>query len=88
MANKKSSAKRVRQTIKKTARNRAAKSRMQTAIRRYNEAVAAEDQNAIAERLQIALKVVDKTETKGVIHKNKAARLKSRLVKHYNSLNE
>lgn len=85
MPNTKSAAKRVRQTIKRTLRNRRVKSQIRTAIRRFEEA-AQEDLNLAEERLRQALKSLDKAASKGVIHRNKAARKKSRLTRRFNKL--
>lgn len=85
MPNTKSAAKRVRQTIKRTLRNRRVKSQIRTAIRKFEEA-AQEDLNLAEERLRQALKSLDKAASKGVIHRNKAARKKSRLTRRFNKL--
>jgi small subunit ribosomal protein S20 len=88
MANSKSAEKRVRQTIKRTARNKAVKSKFNTDIKRFEKAVInEEDKEVIEKRLKQAVKTIDRTATKGVIHKNKAARVKSRLMKKFNELN-
>jgi len=88
MANSKSAEKRVRQTIKRTARNKATKSKFNNDIKRFEKAVNnEEDKDVVEKRLRQAVKTIDKTAMKGVIHKNKAARVKSRLMKKFNELN-
>lgn len=83
MPNNQSAAKRVRQTLKRTMRNRVVKSQVKTAIRHFEDLLP-ENKTAAAEKLNIALITIDKAASKGVIHKNKAARQKSRLMKKFN----
>ncbi len=80
MANIKSQIKRNRQNEKRRLRNKAVRSDMRS---RTKTAVATAEAGAddAAEALRIALKRIDKAAAKGVIHKNQAARRKSRLVK-------
>ena len=75
MANIKSQIKRNRQTEKRNARNRAARSELRT---RTKNALAAEGEG---EELRLAIKALDKAAQKGIMHKNTAARKKSRLIK-------
>lgn len=85
MPNTKSAAKRVRQTEKRTLRNNIVKSQIRTAIRHFETALT--DNIADAEmRLQNAIKTIDKAASKGVIHRNNAARKKSRLTKRLNKI--
>ncbi len=86
MANIKSQIKRNRQNEKARLRNKAVKSSLKTAIRKYNEAVQAGD-NATAETLlRAASRQLDKAASKGVIHKNQAANRKSAIAKRYAAL--
>lgn len=80
MPNIDSAIKRVRTSEKANAQNNAQKSAMRTAIKKFEAAVAegSENQEAL---LQGAIKAIDQAATKGLIHKNKAARDKSRLMK-------
>ncbi|HEU5151870.1 MAG TPA: 30S ribosomal protein S20 [Iamia sp.] len=80
MANIKSQIKRNRQNEKRRLRNKAVRSEMRT---RTKAAVATAEAGSddAAEALRIALRRIDKAAAKGVIHKNQAARRKSRLVK-------
>ncbi|MFP4457125.1 MAG: 30S ribosomal protein S20 [Clostridia bacterium] len=88
MANSKSAEKRVRQTEKRTARNKAVRSKFNNEVKRFEEAVINEENKEVIEqRLQSAIKTIDKTAAKGIIHENKAARVKSRLMKKFNNLN-
>jgi len=80
MANKKSAEKRMRQTEKITARNRAHQSRVRTAVKKVRTAVEQGELETARELLPQTLRILDKTAQKGIIHKNAAARTKSRLV--------
>ncbi|MDY0067827.1 MAG: 30S ribosomal protein S20 [Steroidobacteraceae bacterium] len=79
MANIKSAEKRARQTVKRRARNMAARSRLRTAIKSVAHAVEAGDKAEAAAKLKAAVPVIDSAVTKGLIHRNKAARHKSHL---------
>jgi small subunit ribosomal protein S20 len=87
VANIKSQIKRNRQNEKRRLRNKAVRSEMRSRVK--GAAIAAEvgDEDA-SEFLRLALKRIDKAAAKGVIHKNQAARRKSRLVKRVNALSE
>ena len=84
MANILSAKKRIKLTQKQTARNRAIRSTYRTAIKRYEQALAANDIEKAQELLQVAISKIDWAASKGVIHKNEAARRKSRLTKRLN----
>lgn len=86
MPNIKSAIKRVQISKLQNAKNTAARSALKTAIRRFEEAVANNAENA-AETLQKASRALDKAAAKGLIHKNKAARKKSRMTKKYAQTN-
>ena len=79
MANNPSAKKRIRQTATKTESNRAHVSAMRTAVKRFRSAVEAGEAN-VEELFRLAAKEIDSA-TKGLIHKNKAARDKSRLAR-------
>ena len=79
MANHYSALKRARQTDKKTAANRANKSRLRTALRSLREAIAKGDKEAAKTAYNSTASIVDKGVQKGVLHKNTANRYKSRL---------
>ncbi|CZQ82448.1 ribosomal protein s20 [Trichococcus palustris] len=80
MPNIDSAVKRVRTSEKANLQNNAQKSAMRSAIKKF-EAAAAESAENSEELLKAAVKAVDVAASKGLIHKNKAARDKSRLVK-------
>ena len=86
MAHHKSAIKRIKQTIKKTARNRHASSTLKTYIKRVREAVESKDKDAAVAALKVAIPVIDSTATKGVIHSSTASRNVSRLTKLVNTL--
>jgi small subunit ribosomal protein S20 len=79
MANHVSSLKRARQTIEKTAVNRANKSKLRGTLRTLREALAAGDKKTIAGVYSATVSVLDKSVQKGVLHKNTASRYKARL---------
>ena len=81
MANHKSALKRVRITAKKNLRNRMITSRVKTALKSFDQALASDDQAAINAAYGTAVSTVDKAAAKGVIHKNAANRKKARLAK-------
>jgi len=82
----KSAKKRVKVTEKKTAQNKEWKLRLKDAIKNMEKAVEAGDKEAAAEQLKETKKVIDKAVTRNIIHKNNAARKKSRLTKMYNNM--
>jgi len=86
MANIKSSSKRVLLTQKATAKNKAAKSLMKTNIKKFDAAAAGGDHDAAEQAYRTAVKTVDRAATKGLIHKNKAARRKSTLTNKLNAM--
>lgn len=81
MANHKSALKRIKQTEKRTERNRHVRSTLRTFIKRVREAVAAKDANLAKEALAAAIPVIDTAASKGVIHSSNASRNVSRLTK-------
>jgi len=85
VAHSRSAKKRIETTRKRTEQNKRAKSALKTAIRRFEEAVHVDGQEQAREKLQKALVSIDKGASKGILHKNTAARRKSRLTKKFNS---
>ena len=79
MPNHKSSEKRVRQTARRTAVNKARRSELRSAVRKVEEALASGDKKAAAEALKAAEPIVMRGASKGVIHKNTGSRRISRL---------
>lgn len=86
MPNIKSAKKRVIISEKKTARNASAKSSLRTSVKKAKLAIANNDASS-AETLKAACIKLDKAAAKGLIHKNKAARTKSRMTKALNAAN-
>ena len=81
MPNIKSAKKRVLVTIKKNEENRALRSRMNTAIKKFNAAIETNRIEDAEKLLPETMSIIDKTVSKGVIHKNNAANKKSALAK-------
>lgn len=86
MANSKSAEKRHRQNIKRRERNRHHRSRMRTAIRRLRGHIAAGEAESAQALLGETLSLIDATVIKGVLHRNAAARYKSRLTRAVRAL--
>ncbi len=87
MPSHKSAEKRVRQNIKKREVNRRNRSSLRTQIKKLRAALASEDKNLSVELLIPTISLIDKSVNKGILHKNTAARYKSRLTSHVNELN-
>ncbi len=87
MANKKAAKKDILTNKRNKTRNTHFKSLMKTTIKNAVVAIENKDENAV-ETVKIALKQIDKTSSKGIIHKNQAARKKSKLAKKANSINK
>jgi small subunit ribosomal protein S20 len=79
MANHFSALKRARQTEKRTATNRANTSQLRGALRELRETLAKGDKSAAEKSYRSTVSALDKAIQKGVLHKNTAARYKSRL---------
>jgi small subunit ribosomal protein S20 len=86
MANHKSAEKRIRQTEKRTAINRARKSRVRTFVKKVETAIATGDKDAAQTALRLAQPELHRAATKGVLHKNTVARKLSRLALQVNAL--
>ena len=86
MAHSLSAKKRVRQSIKRRAINRARKSAIKTQIKRFEAALAGGDVKAVSEQLRLAVQQLDKVSSTSTMHKRTAARKKSRLAKRLNAL--
>ena len=84
MANHKSAIKRIRQTARRTARNRAAKSQLRTQLKKFRTAVDGQGEAAPAELLSSTEGLIDRSVRKGIIHRNKANRLKSSVARAAN----
>jgi small subunit ribosomal protein S20 len=79
MANSAQARKRARQAIKRRARNFSQRSELRTAIKSVRKAIAAGDKVAAQKVLSETMSTIDSIADKRIIHKNKAARHKSRL---------
>lgn len=79
MANIKSAKKRVLVTAKKNLRNRMIVSRVKTAVKSFDKALASDDKATVQAAYINAVSTVDKAAAKGVIHKNAANRKKAQL---------
>lgn len=79
MANTAQARKRARQSVARNMHNSSLRSMLRTAIKRVRSAIDTGDKAAAAEVLQKATSVIDRVADKNIIHKNKAARHKSRL---------
>ena len=87
MANHKSALKRARQNINRRTRNQSAKTRIKNVVKDVQTAVDENAKEAALEKLNIAKSVIDDTASKGIIHKNTAARRISRLTNRVNAIN-
>lgn len=86
MANHKSALKRDRQSKVRRMRNRVNKSKLKTAVGVVEQAIEAGSEEQAREALQNAASVIQKTASKGSIHKKTASRKVSRLTKRVNKL--
>lgn len=86
MANIKSAKKRILVTETKTARNKAIKSKVKTSIKKVEAAVAEKNVEAAQAALVNAVSDINKAASKGIYHKNNAARKVSHLAKAVNSI--
>lgn len=79
MAHHSSAIKRARQNEKRRARNRHQRSTLRTALKKYHDLLNAKDREAADKGYSMVQRAIDKAVTKGIIHRNAAARYKSRL---------
>lgn len=86
MANTRSALKRVRTSQKRRERNQSIKSRVRTMVRTFEEAVVSGESTVAAERFAQASSALDRAVSKGIVHKNMAARKKSRMASRLTSL--
>lgn len=86
MPNIASAKKRVRSNAKKTTVNTLVVASMRTAVKKFEKEVKAGNKEAASTNYNIAIQRVDKAMASGKVHKNKAARLKSRLTKMKNAM--
>ncbi|HWE94782.1 MAG TPA: 30S ribosomal protein S20 [Tepidisphaeraceae bacterium] len=86
MAHSLSAKKRIRQNLKSRARNRARKELVKIQLKSFNAAVTTGDLNKAETELRAVASRLDKVAAKGTLHKNTAARKRSRLAKRLNTL--
>jgi small subunit ribosomal protein S20 len=86
LANHKSAIKRAKQSELRRVRNRSRRTRMKHAIKSLEEALTSRNVEEAQSRLKEAISVIDRTASKGVIHKNHASRRISRLTQKVNAL--
>lgn len=86
MANSKSAEKRIRVAEQRRLRNRPFRSSARTLVKKAELAISAGDQSAAATAVLTATRTLDRVASKGIIHRNNAARRKSRLMKKFNEL--
>jgi small subunit ribosomal protein S20 len=79
VANIKSAKKRAKQAVVRNARNASQRSMLRTAVKKVLKAIEAKDSAGAAEAFNVAQPILDRYASRGLIHKNKAARHKSRL---------
>ena len=86
MANLKNAEKKIKQIAKKTEENIMLKSTVKNAIKNTDKAILAGDKEAAEKYLRAAIKSLDNAKVKGLVHKNKVDREKSRLAKKVNAM--
>lgn len=86
MANTKSAEKAARQALKRRGNNVAARSKLRTAIRDVTLAISSGEKDTAAASFKAAVPVIDSMVNKGLIHRNKAARHKSRLAERIRAM--
>jgi len=88
LANIKSAIKRNKQNEKRRERNRVFRGKARTSVKKARQAIEANNKEEARAKVLEAVKALDKAASKGVIHKNNAARRKSRLMKRLVKLEE
>jgi small subunit ribosomal protein S20 len=88
LANIKSAIKRNKQNEKKRIRNRVVRGSTRTFIKKAQTAIEAGEAKTSVDAVQVAISALDKAAAKGVIHKNNAARRKSRLMKRLSAVKQ
>lgn len=87
MANHKSAIKRIRSNERKRIRNRVYTTRTRSQVKKARLAISTDtDKDTAIAETRAAIRLLDKSANKGIIHANNAARRKSRLMKHLNAL--
>ena len=86
MANVKNAKKKIKQIIKTTKNHEQLKSTVKTAIKNTDKAVLAGDKEKAEKNLKLAIKSLDNAKSKGLVHRNKVDREKSRLTLKVNKM--
>ena len=86
MAKSKTPAKRARTAEENRIKNKSYKSKLKSTVKKYEVSLSAENVDAARENLLQVTSLIDKSVSKGILHKNTAARKKSALSKKYNNL--
>jgi small subunit ribosomal protein S20 len=86
VSNIKSAEKRAKLSQQRNARNNAVKSSLKTAVKRFEKAISEKNMEQARQTIVLAIRLIDKAVTKGIVHKNTAARKKSRLQRKINQL--
>ena len=86
MANVKNAVKKIKQINKTTLAHQQLKSTVKNSIKNTDKAVAANDKEKAEKYLKLAIKSLDNAKVKGLVHKNKVDRVKSRLTKKVNNM--
>jgi len=84
MANSRSALKRIKQSEKRRMRNKQVKTKVKNTIRSFISTLEEDNNEAAQQQIKVVGKMIDKAASKGVMHKNTAARKKSRLAKKLN----
>jgi len=86
MAQIKSAMKRIKTNEKARLRNKAVKTSLKTSLKNFHEAVETGEEEKATEAYTLAIKKLDQAVTKGIMHKNSAARKKSSIARSFNSM--
>lgn len=86
MAKSRTPLKRARNAEKSRLRNKSMKSKLKSSIKNYEASLTANDLDATRENLLQVTSLIDKGVSKGILHKNTAARKKSKLAKKFNNI--
>lgn len=86
MPNIKSAKKRVLVSKAENERNRAARSMLRTNVKKFETAAASGDKDAASSAAKVAVSTIDRSVSKGILHKNTAARKKSSIARKLSSL--
>ena len=86
MANHLQAKKRARQTVKRAMRNRHIRTTLRTYVKRVRTSIAASNRDEAQSALTLAIKQLDKSVTKGILHRRTASRLISRLTTAVNKI--